>query len=104
MGASEGVMSVSFIIFAALFLFALFLGRGFCAWFCPLSGIQEASFLARDKDVNNKYNWIRYVIWVPWIGIIIYMALTAGGFRSADFTCVDNCKKGVIKYSFSKGI
>jgi len=86
MGASEGVISGSFIIFAALFLSALFLGRGFCAWFCPLSGIQEASFLARDKDVNNKYNWIRYIIWIPWIGIIIYMAVTAGGFRSADFT------------------
>jgi len=85
MGASEGVISGSFIIFAALFLSALFLGRGFCAWFCPLSGIQEASFLARDKDVNNKYNWIRYIIWIPWIGIIIYMAVTAGGFRSADF-------------------
>ena len=86
MGASEGVVSGSFIIFAALFLSALFLGRGFCAWFCPLAGIQEASFLVRDKDVNNKYNWIRYIIWVPWIAIIIYMAVIAGGFKRVNFT------------------
>jgi len=58
MGASEGIISGSFIVFGALFLSALFLGRGFCAWFCPLAGIQEASFLARDKNVANKYNWI----------------------------------------------
>jgi polyferredoxin len=85
MGASEGVISGSFIVFAGLFLSALFLGRGFCGWFCPLAGMQEACFLARDKPVNNKFNWIRYLIWVPWIGIIIFMAITAGGFVKADF-------------------
>lgn len=85
MGASEGIVSGSFIVFAVLFLSALFLGRGFCAWFCPLAGIQEAGFLVRDKDVKNKYNWIRYLIWVPWVAIIIYMAITAGGFRRVDF-------------------
>lgn len=25
------------------------------------------------------------MIWVPWAGIIIYMAVTAGGFKRADF-------------------
>jgi len=84
-GASEGVMSGSFIVFAALFLSALFLGRGFCAWFCPLGGIQEASFLAKNKGVNNRFNWIRYIIWVPWMGLIIYMAVAAGGLRKVDF-------------------
>ncbi|MCG2791192.1 MAG: 4Fe-4S binding protein, partial [Actinomycetia bacterium] len=38
MGASEGVITGSFIIFVVLFLSALFLGRGFCGWFCPLAG------------------------------------------------------------------
>lgn len=85
MGVSEGVISGSFIVFLVLFLSALFLGRGFCAWFCPIAGIQEASFLSKNKDVNNKYNWIRYVIWVPWIGIIIYMVITAGGLKRVDF-------------------
>jgi ferredoxin-type protein NapH len=85
MGASEGVITGSFIMFGILFLSALFLGRGFCAWVCPVAGIQEASFLARDRKVNNKYNWIRYLIWVPWITIIIFMAVTAGGFKKVDF-------------------
>src|SRR4030066_588247 len=86
MGASEGIISGSSIVFGALFLSALFLGRGFCSWFCPLAGIQEASFLARNRSVNNKYNWIRYIIWVPWMGLIIYMAITAGGLKKVDFT------------------
>jgi len=85
MGASEGVISGSFIVLMVLFLSALFLGRGFCGWFCPLGGMQEACFTARDRPVNNRFNWIRYIIWVPWIGIIIYMAVTAGGFTRADF-------------------
>lgn len=85
MGASEGIITGSFIMFAVLFLSALFLGRGFCAWFCPLGGMQEACFTARNKPVNNKLNWIRYLIWVPWIAIIIYMAVTAGGFNKVDF-------------------
>ncbi len=85
-GVSKGVISGSFIVFAFLFLSALFLGRGFCAWFCPLAGIQEASFLARNRNVNNKYNWIRYIIWVPWMGLIIYMAITAGRLNKVDFT------------------
>lgn len=85
MGASEGVVSGSFIVFAVLFLSALFLGRGFCGWLCLVSGIQEASFSARDRKVSNKYNWIRYLIWVPWVGMIIYMAVTAGGFNRIDF-------------------
>jgi len=56
------------------------------AGYAPLAGIQEASFLARDKKVSNKYNWIRYIIWVPWVAIIIYMAITAGGFKRVQFT------------------
>lgn len=85
MGASEGVISGSFIVFAVLFLSALFLGRGFCGWFCPLAGMQEAVFPARNKPVNNKLNWIRYLIWIPWMSIIIFMAVTAGGFSQVDF-------------------
>jgi len=84
-GASEGIIAGSLIVFAVLFLLALFLGRGFCGWFCPLAGMQEACFAARDKRVPNKYNWIRYLIWVPWIGIIIFVAISAGGFVKIDF-------------------
>ncbi|MGB3347111.1 MAG: hypothetical protein WBA71_07710 [Candidatus Humimicrobiia bacterium] len=36
--------------------------------------------------MNNKYNWIRYIIWVPWIGLIIYMAITTGGLKKLYFT------------------
>jgi ferredoxin-type protein NapH len=85
MGASEGVITGSFIVFVVLFLVALFAGRIFCSWVCPLAGIQEHCATARPKKANNRLNWVRYVIWVPWLGIIIYMAIRAGGFKSVDF-------------------
>ena len=85
MGASEGVITGSFIVFASLFLSALFLGRAFCSWVCPLAGVQEYCIKSRPKRVNNRLNWIRYLIWVPWLGIIIYMAVRAGGYTRASF-------------------
>jgi len=86
MGASEGVITGCFIVFTLLFFVALFAGRSFCAWVCPLAGLQEHCATARPKNVNNRLNWIRYVIWIPWLAIIIFMAVRAGGFKSIDFT------------------
>lgn len=85
MGASQKVINGSFIVFAFLFILSLFIGRAFCGWLCPLAGNQEACFKVNDKKVNNKYNWIRYIIWVPWIGIIIYISVTAGGYERVNF-------------------
>lgn len=85
MGASEKVINGSFIVFGALFLSSLFIGRAFCGWLCPLAGFQEACFKVRNRKVNNRYNWIRYIIWVPWIGLIAYMAVAAGGLTKVDF-------------------
>ena len=86
MGASEGIVSGSFVVFVSLFLVSLFLGRAFCSWGCALGGMQDYCFSSNDKRVSNRLNWIRYLIFVPWAGIIIYMAVTAGGFKKVDFT------------------
>jgi hypothetical protein len=37
-GAAAGVATGSVLVFAGLFLSALFLGRAFCGWACPLGG------------------------------------------------------------------
>ena len=85
MGASEGIIVGSFIVFSILFFASLFLGRAFCGWLCPSGGLQECcSFIVDKPAIGRKYNWIKYFIWVPWIGIIIVAFLSAGGFHKID--------------------
>lgn len=82
-GASQGIITGSFIAFSLLFVTSLLLGRSFCAWICPGAGLQEACFRISDKRAKGgNFNNIKYFIWVPWISIIIFSAVKAGGFRS----------------------
>jgi ferredoxin-type protein NapH len=84
MGAAAGIVAGSALVFAAQFVSALFLGRGFCGWVCPAAGEQEACFIAQSKRVNGrKCDWIKYLIWVPWIGGIAYL-FARNGVRSVD--------------------
>ncbi|MBN2025333.1 MAG: 4Fe-4S binding protein [Actinobacteria bacterium] len=84
-GASEGIIVGSFIVFALMFLFSLFLGRVYCGWVCPAGGMQELCFKLRDKRAKGgRLNWIKYFIWAPWLGAIVAAAVRAGGLNSVD--------------------
>ncbi len=84
-GASQGIIAGSFITFALLFIISLFLGRAFCGWVCPGAGIQELCFTVNDKKARGgRLNWLKYFIWIPWISIIIIMAILAGGFHTVS--------------------
>ena len=74
MGAGKGIISGSFIIFALLFFSALFLGRAYCGWVCPGAGIQEICANIQSKKVKRG-GWIKYALWVPWITVIIILAI-----------------------------
>lgn len=86
LGGMSGIITGSFLIFAALFLFSVIFGRAFCGWLCPAGGLQECLFPAVDKKVKNrKVDLLKYFIWVPWlVGIIIAFATTQG-INSIDF-------------------
>lgn len=74
MGAAQGVVAGSAIVFAGQFLSALVLGRAFCGWVCPGAGLQEACCIAQPKRVNGSAcDWIKYLIWVPWITAIAWL-------------------------------
>lgn len=81
--ANNGIINGSFILFGLLFLFALFLGRGWCGWLCPAAGCQEALFKARNKKVR-KGDWFKWLIWFPWVGSIAVLATKAGGYSAID--------------------
>lgn len=85
-GGSQGIINGSLIIFAAMFIFSIFFGRIFCAWLCPGGGLQECAALVQSKaPVQAWRNYIKYVIWLIWLGAVIIMFLTANEEISLDF-------------------
>jgi ferredoxin-type protein NapH len=84
-GAFQGIIVGSFLYFAFLFAFSLVFGRAVCGWFCPAASVQEWSFTINNKKVKGgKLNWIKYFIWVPWVGAIVATAISAGGFKTIN--------------------
>jgi ferredoxin-type protein NapH len=82
-GASKGIITGSFIVFSLLFITSLVLGRSYCGWVCPGAGLQEACFRISDKRARGgKFNRVKYYIWIPWMGIIIFSAIQAGGLHT----------------------
>jgi polyferredoxin len=84
-GASEGVINGSFIVFALMFVSALFVGRLWCGWACPAGALQEFGEAINNKTTpGGKFNWIKWLIWIPWVGLIAALAIRAGGYRAVD--------------------
>lgn len=111
LGAGQGIVVGSLIIFGLMLISSLFLGRSFCGWVCPAGGLQECCTLCVDKKAaGGKFNFIKYVIWVPWILTIIVFALRTGGFHSVNFFYQINNgisvsdKFGYIIYYFFVGL
>lgn len=85
MGASEGIVAGSLIVFMSLFVSSVFLGRAFCGWICPAGATQEFCLRIRNKSFKNgKRNWIKYAIWIPWVSIIVLMFVQSGGIIAVD--------------------
>jgi polyferredoxin len=82
MGAFEGVATGSFVVFTVLFASSLFVGRLFCGWVCPGAGMQEALFVARNRRVRPWANVVKYIVWLPWLSLIVFGAMQAGGIRA----------------------
>jgi ferredoxin-type protein NapH len=76
-GASRGIITGSFISFSSLFISSLLFGRLFCGWLCPGAGIQEALLVINGQTVK-KNNWIKYLIWLPWVSVIILLFILNG--------------------------
>ena len=80
----KGIINGSFIIFLLMFISALIFGRAYCGWVCPAAGCQEAIFLSRDKKIT-KGDFIKWIIWIPWISAIVILAAINGGYQTIDF-------------------
>ena len=82
--ASEGIVNASMIVFGLMFIGSLFFGRLWCGWACPAGALQEFAGPINNRRVSRRIRWIKYAIWVPWLGLIISLAIGAGGYRAVD--------------------
>ncbi len=106
--ASRGILNASGLVFALLFVSGLlFLGRTWCAWACPGAGLQEACAQITPRAANRRrLDWIKWAIWVPWLGAIVALVVAAGGYRTvnprfmlASWISVDEPALYVVYYS-----
>ncbi|MEK6264248.1 MAG: 4Fe-4S binding protein [Clostridium sp.] len=71
-GAIQGIITGSFIVFLAMLIGSVFLGRLFCGYLCPAAGIQECAMIVNDKKPKQGWkNNIKYAIWMVWIIVVI---------------------------------
>jgi polyferredoxin len=66
-----------------MFISSLFLGRAYCGWVCPASGIQEEIMKVNDRKIK-KGNLIKWLIWIHWISFIVVLAIRNGGYNTID--------------------
>ena len=84
-GAMNGIVNGSLVMFGLMFVSSLFLGRAWCGWVCPGSGMQEMVEPVNNAPVNaKKIDWIKWLIWIPWVSLIVLMAVRAGGYHSVN--------------------
>lgn len=85
MGASEGVVTGSFILFVLLFLLSLFVGRLWCGWICPMGAMQEfCSPVIKNRVPEGRRNQIKYLVFIFWIFLIALSFISAGGIKNVD--------------------
>lgn len=86
MGAMEGIINGSFLVFCVMTILSIFFGRTFCSYLCPIGGLQECLTLVNDKAPKQGYrNKIKYVIWAVWIMVIAACFLLQKNRLRIDF-------------------
>lgn len=85
LGAANGVVNGSLILFAALFVGALLFGRLWCGWICPGAGMAELAAVVNATPFSSRRaDAIKWLIWLPWVALIAGLAVNAGGYHSVN--------------------
>jgi len=86
MGAMEGIINGSFIVFCLMLVLSIFFGRIFCSFLCPVGGLQECLIVVNDKVPKQGWkNYIKYGIWIIWIFIIVTCFINRNNTIQIDF-------------------
>jgi len=84
MSLKEGVINLSVVVLASIFLSGFFFRRAFCGWLCPGGGCQLVSKSLNDKPIERKMNnWFRIVIVSVW-AIMMVATVFIGGISRVE--------------------
>jgi len=105
-GALSGIISGSMVVFFALFISGIFLGRAWCGWLCPVAGLSELGGLVNKNPAPvRRLTYIRYGIFAVWFSVLVAGFVLAGGIKAIDplhlsgsFVSVDEPAKYIIYY------
>lgn len=106
-GAFRGILAGSVLLFIAMCMTAIFFGRAWCAWVCPMAGLSEMAMTINQKNVPVKLlKMVRYSIFTIWFGVLITGFILAGGIQQINplyltesGISVDHPMKYIIYYS-----
>ncbi len=82
--AAEGVVNASALAFPLMFLSAQLVGRLWCGWLCPAGALQEYAAPVNNQRTSARLNPGKWVVWVPWMGIIAFLVVKAGGYHAVN--------------------
>ena len=83
--AGQGIINGSLIVFIGLFISSLFVGRLWCGWLCPGSGLNNICSLVNPEPANGgRRDLVKYFTWVLWMVAIVYLAYSAGGYTKIE--------------------
>jgi polyferredoxin len=84
MSLRQGLINLSVVVLAGVFLSGLFFRRAFCGWICPGAGCQLVSRALNDRPIDRTMiSWFRNVMVVVWAIIVVGSAI-AGGLSRVD--------------------
>jgi polyferredoxin len=82
--AFNGIVNGSLIVFASMFVGSLIFGRLWCGWACPAAGLQEPLLRVNNRRVGRRADLVKWFIWVPWLALIVFAVVRAGGYSAVD--------------------
>jgi polyferredoxin len=80
----RGIANGSLLVFAAMFVLSLAVGRLWCGWLCPAAGLQEPLAGVNSRRPGRRADLVKWFIWVPWVVLIVFGAARAGGWQAVE--------------------
>ncbi len=82
--AFQGIVNGSIVVFASMFAGSLVFGRLWCGWACPAAGVQEPLLQVNGRRIGRRADIVKWVVWIPWVALIVFAVVRAGGYHSVD--------------------
>lgn len=84
LGAAEGIINGSWLVFGLMLVSALVVGRAYCGWLCPGAALQDAALIVNPSSPPRWLGRIKWVIWGLWLSLIVALVVRAGGYTRVD--------------------